>query len=105
MSEKNNTEYHKNTENLNKQSVNFNNYNKQDDSQYDSSDNNYNAMIEQNKSSTIAPKKINVTIGITDCKFLLDFGSGCTVINLSLAKNNMFNCFQAQLSEKKNTRA
>ena len=62
-------------------------------------------MIEQNKSNTIAPKNMNVAIGITDCKLLIDFGSGCTIINLSLAKHIMFNCFQAKLSEKKNTRA
>ena len=43
------------------------------------------------------------SIGITDCHLLLDSGSGCTIINMSLAKEIMFNCMQAQWSAKKKT--
>ena len=44
---------------------------------------------------------MTITIGNTDCHLLLDFGSGCTIINMSLAKEIMFNCAQSQWSEKK----
>ena len=33
--------------------------------------------------------------------FVLESGSGCIIINISLAKQIMFNCVQAQLSEKR----
>ena len=42
-----------------------------------------------------------ITIGNTDCYLLLDSGSGCTIINMSLAKEIMYNCPQSQWSEKK----
>ena len=42
-----------------------------------------------------------ITIGNTDCHSLLDSGSGCTIINMSLAREIMFNCAQSQWSEKK----
>ena len=42
-----------------------------------------------------------ITIGNTDCDLLLDSNSGCTIINMSLAKEIMYNCPQSQLSEKK----
>ena len=41
-----------------------------------------------------------ITIGNTDCDSLLDSGSGCTIINMSLAKEIMYNCLQSQWSEK-----
>ena len=44
---------------------------------------------------------MTITIGNTDCHLLLDCGSSCTIINMSLAKEIMFNCTQAQWSEKK----
>ena len=44
---------------------------------------------------------MTITIGITDCHLLLDSGSGCTIINMSLAREIMLNCAQSQWSEKK----
>ena len=44
---------------------------------------------------------MTITIGNTDCDLLLDSGSGCTIINMSLAKKIMYNCPQSQWSEKK----
>ena len=44
---------------------------------------------------------MNITIGNTDCDLLLDSGSVCTIINISLAKEIMYNCPQSQWSEKK----
>ena len=50
----------------------------------------------------IAPKIQQTTeIGNTDCNLLLDSGSGCNIINMSLAKEIMFNFMQAEWSEKK----
>ena len=42
-----------------------------------------------------------ITIGNTDCDLLLDSGRGCTIINMSLVKEIMYNCPQSQWSEKK----
>ena len=44
---------------------------------------------------------MTITIGNTDCDLFLDSGSGCTIINMSLAKEIMYNCPQSQWSEKK----
>ena len=44
---------------------------------------------------------MSLTIGNTNCDLLLDSGSGCTIINLSLAREIMLNCAQSQWSEKK----
>ena len=52
----NNIESHKNIDNSDNQKVNVINYNEKYDSQYDSSDNNYVAMLEQNSSNTIKPQ-------------------------------------------------
>ena len=55
----------------------------------------------QNISSpNIALKNLSLTIGNTNCDLLLDSGSGCTIINMSLAREIMFNCAQSQWSEK-----
>ena len=54
------------------QNVNFINYNEQYDSHYDSSDNNYVAMLKQNNSKTIASQIMNMTICNTDCNLLLN---------------------------------
>ena len=40
-------------------------------------------------------------MGNTDRHLLLDSGSGCTIINMSLAREIMYNCAQSQWSEKK----
>ena len=79
------------------QNVNYINYNKQINSDYDSSDNNYVATVENISLPQIALKNISITIANTDCDLLLDSGSGCTIINLSI----MYNCPQSQWSEKK----
>ena len=44
---------------------------------------------------------MSLTIGNTNCDLLFDSGSGSTIINMSLAKEIMFNCVQSQWSEKK----
>ena len=53
----------------------------------------------------VLSKKCNhcglLTIGNTDCHLLSDSGSGCSIKNMSLAKQIMFNCIQANWSEKK----
>ena len=41
------------------------------------------------------------TIGNTDCNLLFDSGSGCTIINMSLAREIMYKCAQSQWLEKK----
>ena len=46
-------------------------------------------------------KKMTITNENMDFRLLLDSGRGCTIINMSLAKEIMFNCMQAQWSEKK----
>ena len=83
------------------QYVNYINYNEQFNSDYDSSDDNYVAMVESINTPPIALRNTTITIGYTDCHLLLDSGSGCTIINMSLAKEIIFNCAQSQWSEKK----
>ena len=46
-------------------------------------------------------KNLTLTFGNTNCDLLLDSGSGCTIINMSLAREIMFNCTQSQWSEKR----
>ena len=83
------------------QNVNYINYNEQINSDYDSSDDNYVATVENVNSPQAALKNMMITIGNTDCDLLLDSGSGCTIIIMSLAKEIMYNCPQSQWSEKK----
>ena len=83
------------------QNVNYINYNEQINSDYDSSDDNYVSTVENISSPNIALKNLSLTIGNTNCDLLLDSGSGCTIINMSLAREIMFNCAQSQWSEKK----
>ena len=83
------------------QNVNYVNYNEQFNSDYDSSDDNYVAPVESINTPPIAQQNMTITIGNTDCHLLLDSGSGCIVINKSLAKEIMLNCAQPQWSEKK----
>ena len=58
-------------------------------------------MVENLNTPPIALQNVTIKIGKTDCHLLLDSGSGCTIINMSLPKEIMFNCMQAQWSEKK----
>ena len=44
---------------------------------------------------------MRIKIGNRDCHLPLDSGSGCTIINMSLAREIMLNCAQSQWSEKK----
>ena len=83
------------------QNVNYINYNEQFHSDYDSSDDNYVATVENVDTSSIALQNMTITIGNTDCHLLLDSGSVCTIINMSLAREIMLNCAQSQWSEKK----
>ena len=83
------------------QNVNYINYNEQINSDYDSSDDNYFATVENISSPNIALKNLSLTIGNTISDLILDSGSGCTIINMSLAREIMFNCAQSQWSEKK----
>ena len=83
------------------QNVNYINYNEQFSSDYDSSDDNYVAAVENVRSPPIALQKMTITIGNTDCHLLLNSGSDCTIINMSLAREIMYNCAQSQWSEKK----
>ena len=83
------------------QNVNYINYNEQILSDYDSSDDNYVATVENVNSPQAALKNMMITIGNTDCDLLLNSGSGCTIINMLLAKEIRYNCPQSQWSEKK----
>ena len=82
------------------QNVNCINYNEQFNSDYDSSDDNYDAMVENLNTPPIALQNVTITIGKTDCHLLHDSGSGCTIINMSFVKEIMLNCMQAQWPEK-----
>ena len=93
-----NTEQNVNSEN---QNVNYMNYNEQLNSEYESVDNNFVANVENLNTPPIALQNKTITIGNTDCHLLLNSGSGCTIINMSLAKEIMFNCMQRQWSDKK----
>ena len=83
------------------QNVDYINYNEQFNSDYCSSDDNYVAIVESIKTPPIAMQNMTITIGNLDCHLLLDSGSGCTIITMSLAKEKMFKCAQSQSSEKK----
>ena len=81
-----NTEQNVNSEN---QNVNCINYNEQFNSECDSSDANYVAMVENFNTTPIALQNMTITKGSADCNLLLDSGGGCTnctIINMSLAK-------------------
>ena len=83
------------------QNVNYINYNEETHSDYDSSDELYVATIENVDSPNITLLNLSIIIGNTNCDLLLDSGSGCTIINMSLAREIMLNCIQSQWSEKK----
>ena len=74
------------------QNVNYIIYNEQFNSDYDSSDDNYVATVEDVSSPQVALKNITITIGNTNCDLLLNSSSGCTIINMSLAREIMYNC-------------
>ena len=78
------------------QKVNYINYNEQFHSDYDSSDDNYVATVQNVNTSPIALQNMTTTIENTDCHLLLDSGSGCTIINTSLTREIMLNCEQSQ---------
>ena len=81
-----NTEQNVNSEN---QNVIYINYKEQFNSECDSSDANYVAMVENFNTTPIAFQNMTITKGSTDCNLLLDSGSDCsicTIINMSLAK-------------------
>ena len=86
------TKQNSNSEN---QNVNYINYNKQFNSDYDSSDDNYVATLENLSTPHIALQNMTIKIGNTDCHLLLDYGSCCTIINMSLAREIMLNCAQS----------
>ena len=65
------------------QNVNYISYYEQFICDYDSLDENYVATVENVRSPPIALQNMTITIGNTDCHLLLDFGSGCTIINMS----------------------
>ena len=90
----------KNTHSEN-QNVNYINCNEEFNSDYDSSDNNYFATVENMSTPTIALQNMTITIGKKDCHLLLNFGSGCNIINMSLAREIVLNCAQSQWSKKK----
>ena len=83
------------------QNVNYINYNEQFNSDYGSLEDNYVATVETISTPSIALQNMTITIGNTDCHLLLSSGSGCTITNMSLAREIMLNCAQSQWSEKK----
>ena len=87
------TEQNPNSEN---RSINYINYNEQFNSDYYSSDDNYVATLENVSTPHIALQNMTITIGNTDCHLFFDSGSGGTFINLSLAKEIMFNCKESK---------
>ena len=62
---------------------------------------NQSGRVAVNRAAPIALQNMTITIGNTDCHLLPNSGSGCTIINMSLAKEKMFNCAQSQWPEKK----
>ena len=86
------TEQITNSENEN---VNYINYNEQFNSDYDSSGDNYVATVENVSTPPTALQNMTRTTGNTDCHLLLDSGSWCTIINMSLARQIMLNCAQS----------
>ena len=96
-----NTETTEQIENSENQNVNYINYSEQFNSDYDFSDDNYGATAENVNTPPIALQNMTKTIGNTDCHFLRDSGTGCTIINMSLARKIMLNCAKSQWSAKK----
>ena len=86
---------------LENQNVNYKNYNEQFNSDYDFSDDNYVATVENVSTPAIALQNMTTTIGNTDCHLVLDSGCGYTIINMSLAREIRLNCAQSQWYEKK----
>ena len=77
------TEQNTHSENRN---VKYINYKEQFNSNYDSSDDNYVATVENISTPSIALENMTIKIGNADCQLLPDSGSGCTIINMSLAR-------------------
>ena len=75
------------------QNINYINYNEQFNSNYDSSDENYVATVENISTPPIALQNLTITIGNTDFHLLLDSGSGCTIINRSEKKPTQIKVF------------
>ena len=92
------TEQITNSEN---QNVNYINFNEQFNFDYDSSDDNNVAMVENVSTPPTALQNMTIKIGNTDCHLLLNSGSGCNIIKMPLAREIMLNCAQSQWSEKK----
>ena len=76
--------------------INCKNYHEQFDSHYKSSGDNYAALIEDFGLNEIAPHYMNIAIVNIYFTVLLDSRSGCSIINLSLAKQMMYNCEDAK---------
>ena len=85
----NHVEISETTEQPEIQNVYFTNYNEQYNFEYESSDDNYLAIVETLTTSSIALQNITITIGKMDCHSLLDSGSGCTIINKSISNKIM----------------
>ena len=83
--------------NFENQNVNYISYKEQ----FISSDDNYVATVEKLSTPSVALENMTITIGNTDCHLLINSGSGCIFINMSLAMDIMLNCAQSQWSEKK----
>ena len=83
------------------QNVNYIKYNEQFHSDYDSSDDIHVATVENFSTPPIALQNMTITIRNTDSHLLLNSGCGCTIINMSLAREITLNCAQSQWSEKK----
>ena len=88
------------------QNVNYINHNEHFSSDYGSSDGNYVAMVENFNTPPIALQNMTITIGNADCHLLLDFGSGCTIINMSLAneQGNIVKLHASTMVGEKTTR-
>ena len=80
------TDQNKSQEN---QSVNYINFKDQFISDYDSSDDNYVASVENVRSPPIALQNMTITIGNSDCHLLLNSDIGCTIINMQFARDNV----------------
>ena len=80
------------------ENIDFIIYNEQFNSEYDSSNDNFAALVENLNTPPIALQNKTIKIGNMECHLLPDSGNCC---NMSLAKEIRFNCMQAQWSEKK----
>ena len=61
--------------------------------------------IENFESNETTPQaNLNIIIGNTDFNMLLDYTSGCTLIDLTLAKTVIYFCIQAKWPRKKTIR-